>query len=126
MKARYINPYTDFGFKKLFGEEGSIDLLIDFLNELLPIDHKIVSLSFKNPELAGAIAAERRAIFDLHCEDEKGRKFIVEMQKARIKFFKDRAVKKRDGALKYGNRWFLPVLFHPLNEPVILAAVVCQ
>jgi S1-C subfamily serine protease len=34
--------------------------------------------------------------------------------------------KKRDGALKYGNRWFLPVLFHPLNEPVILAAVVCQ
>ncbi len=92
MKARYINPYTDFGFKKLFGEEGSIDLLIDFLNELLPIDHKIVSLSFKNPEQAGAISAERRAIFDLHCEDERGQKFIVEMQKARIKFFKDRAV----------------------------------
>ena len=92
MKARYINPYTDFGFKKLFGEEGSIDLLIDFLNELLPIDHKIVSLSFKNPEQAGAISAERRAIFDLHCEDEKGQKFIVEMQKAKIKFFKDRAV----------------------------------
>jgi predicted transposase/invertase (TIGR01784 family) len=92
MKARYINPYTDFGFKKLFGEEGSIDLLIDFLNELLPIEHKIVSLSFKNPEQAGAIAAERRAIFDLHCEDEKGQKFIVEMQKAKIKFFKDRAV----------------------------------
>jgi predicted transposase/invertase (TIGR01784 family) len=92
MKARYINPYTDFGFKKLFGEEGSIDLLIDFLNELLPIEHKIVSLSFKNPEQAGAISAERRAIFDLHCEDEKGRKFIVEMQKAKIKFFKDRAV----------------------------------
>jgi predicted transposase/invertase (TIGR01784 family) len=92
MKARYINPYTDFGFKKLFGEEGSIDLLIDFLNELLPIVHKIVSLSFKNPEQAGAITAERRAIFDLLCEDEKGRKFIVEMQKAKIKFFKDRAV----------------------------------
>jgi predicted transposase/invertase (TIGR01784 family) len=92
MKARYINPYTDFGFKKLFGEEGSIDLLMDFLNQLLPIEHKIVSLSFKNPEQAGAIAAERRAIFDLHCEDEKGQKFIVEMQKAKIKFFKDRAV----------------------------------
>ena len=79
MKARYINPYTDFGFKKLFGEEGSIDLLIDFLNELLSIEHKIVSLSFKNPEQVGAISAERRAIFDLRCEDEKGRKFIVEM-----------------------------------------------
>jgi predicted transposase/invertase (TIGR01784 family) len=92
MKARFVNPYTDFGFKKLFGEEASKDLLMDFLNELLPIDHKIVSLSFKNPEQAGAISAERRAIFDLHCEDEKGQKFIVEMQKARIKFFKDRAV----------------------------------
>jgi len=42
MKARYINPYTDFGFKKLFGEEGSKNLLIDFLNHLLPGEHKIV------------------------------------------------------------------------------------
>ncbi|MDR3108249.1 MAG: Rpn family recombination-promoting nuclease/putative transposase [Planctomycetaceae bacterium] len=30
--SRYINPYTDFGFKKLFGEEANKDLLIDFLN----------------------------------------------------------------------------------------------
>ncbi len=36
MSAKYINPYTDFGFKKLFGEEASKDLLLDFLNELLP------------------------------------------------------------------------------------------
>jgi predicted transposase/invertase (TIGR01784 family) len=92
MKARYINPYTDFGFKKLFGEEGSIDLLMDFLNELLPIEHKIVYLTFSNPEQLGAVAAARKAIFDIHCEDEKGQKFIVEMQKAKIKFFKDRAV----------------------------------
>ncbi|MDR0868800.1 MAG: Rpn family recombination-promoting nuclease/putative transposase, partial [Planctomycetota bacterium] len=32
MEAKFINPYTDFGFKKLFGEEASKDLLIDFLN----------------------------------------------------------------------------------------------
>jgi predicted transposase/invertase (TIGR01784 family) len=92
MKARFVNPYTDFGFKKLFGEEGSIDLLMDFLNQLLPIEHKIVHLTFSNSEQIGAISAERRAIFDLHCEDEKGQRFIVEMQKAKIKFFKDRAV----------------------------------
>jgi hypothetical protein len=35
MISKYFNPYTDFGFKKLFGEEGK-DLLIDFLNQLLP------------------------------------------------------------------------------------------
>ena len=30
-KERYINPYTDFGFKKLFGSEMNKDLLISFL-----------------------------------------------------------------------------------------------
>ncbi|TAG88295.1 MAG: hypothetical protein EAZ20_00215, partial [Bacteroidetes bacterium] len=33
--GKYINPFTDFGFKKLFGEEANKDLLIDFLNALL-------------------------------------------------------------------------------------------
>ncbi len=92
MKAQYINPYTDFGFKKLFGQEASKDLLIDFLNELLPIENKIVSLTFANNEKHGATTSERKAIFDIHCTDEKGACFIVEMQKAKLKFFKDRAV----------------------------------
>lgn len=92
MRAQYINPYTDFGFKKLFGQEASKDLLIDFLNELLPIENKIVSLTFANNENHGAISSERKAIFDIHCTDEKGACFIVEMQKAKLKFFKDRAV----------------------------------
>lgn len=92
MKAKYINPYTDFGFKKLFGEEADKDLLIDFLNQLLPAKHKIVNLTFKNPEQLGAVESERKAIFDIHCENDKGDRFIVEMQKAKIKFFKDRAV----------------------------------
>jgi predicted transposase/invertase (TIGR01784 family) len=92
LKAKYINPYTDFGFKKLFGEEASRDLLIDFLNQLLPAKHKIVNLTFKNPEQLGSIESERKAIFDIHCENDKGERFIVEMQKAKIKFFKDRAV----------------------------------
>ncbi len=92
MKAKYINPYTDFGFKKLFGEEASKDLLIDFLNELLPPVHRIKDLSFKNLEQQGNIETERKAIFDIHCESERGDRFIVEMQKAKIRFFKDRAV----------------------------------
>jgi len=35
MNDKYISPFTDFGFKKLFGTELNKDLLIDFLNELL-------------------------------------------------------------------------------------------
>lgn len=48
--AKYINPYTDFGFKKLFGEEANKDLLLDFLNQLLPPHHQIADLHFKNVE----------------------------------------------------------------------------
>jgi predicted transposase/invertase (TIGR01784 family) len=92
MKARFINPYTDFGFKKLFGEEANKDLLKDFLNELLPVRHKIASLTLKSAEHIGAITTDRKAIFDIHCQDEQGGQFIVEMQKAKIKFFKDRAI----------------------------------
>ena len=41
MKAKYVNPFTDFGFKKIFGEEASKPLLTDFLNSLLPETNKI-------------------------------------------------------------------------------------
>ena len=92
MSAKYFNPYTDFGFKKLFGEEGSKDLLMDFLNQLLPIHHQIQQLTFKNPENLADTIAERKAIFDIYCESKTGDKFIVEMQKAKIKHFKDRAL----------------------------------
>jgi len=92
MKARFINPYTDFGFKKIFGEEASKPLLIDFLNALLPARQKITTLYFKNLEQLGPSHIDRKAIFDIYCENDKGEKFIVELQKAKHNFFKDRTV----------------------------------
>lgn len=92
MKARYIDLYTDFGFKKLFREEANKDLLIDFLNQLLPVEHTIADLTFKDTKQWGDVRADRRAMFDIHCENERGDTFIVEMQKAKIKFFKDRSL----------------------------------
>ncbi len=91
MAGRYINPYTDFGFKKLFGEEGSKDLLIDFLNQLLPAKHSVNNLACKPPEQLNEVISDRRAIFDIFCQNENGERFIVEMQKAKHNFFKDRA-----------------------------------
>ncbi len=72
MISKYFNPYTDFGFKKLFGEEASKDLLIDFLNQLLPPQHQIAQLSFKNPENFADTSKERKAIFDVYCESQTG------------------------------------------------------
>jgi len=91
-KPLFINPYTDFGFKRLFGVDANKDLLIDFLNQLLPTKHQISSLTFKNVENTPDLPEERKAIFDIHCESITGERFIVEMQKAKIKYFKDRAV----------------------------------
>jgi predicted transposase/invertase (TIGR01784 family) len=90
--SRYLNPYTDFGFKKLFGEEGNKDLLTDFLNQLLPACHQIADLHFKNPENIPDLPLERKAIFDIYCKSTTGEDFIVEMQKAKLHFFKDRAL----------------------------------
>jgi predicted transposase/invertase (TIGR01784 family) len=92
MKAKFINPFTDFGFKKIFGEEASKPLLLDFLNALLPESDKIVDLTFKNNEQLGESDVNRRAVYDIYCENEKGEKFIVELQKAKQNFFRERTL----------------------------------
>lgn len=92
MKAKYINPYTDFGFKKIFGEEASKPQLMDFLNALLPEKDRIVNLSFKNNEQLGASELDRKVIYDIYCENDKGEKFIVELQKAKQNYFKERTI----------------------------------
>ena len=92
-RAKYINPFTDFGFKRLFGEEFNKDLLIDFLNALFEEKGEvIVDLTYLKNEHLGRSEIDRRAIFDLYCENQKGEKFIVEMQKTKQNFFKDRTV----------------------------------
>ena len=92
MKAKYINPFTDFGFKKIFGEEASKELLIDFLNALIPQANKIIDLKFKNTEHLGLREADRYAIFDIYCENESNEKFIVELQKAKQNYFRERTI----------------------------------
>jgi predicted transposase/invertase (TIGR01784 family) len=117
MISKYFNPYTDFGFKKLFGEEGSKDLLIDFLNQLLPQHHQIAELSFKNPENLAETMDDRKAIFDIYCESKTGERFIVEMQKAKMQFFKDRSLFYSTSAIRQQSKkgvWnfrLLPVYF---------------
>lgn len=70
---KYINPFTDFGFKRLFGEEVNKDLLLSFLNELLRQEQgEIVDLTYLKSEHLGAAELNRRAIFDLYCTNERG------------------------------------------------------
>lgn len=110
MAGIFINPFTDFGFKKLFGEEVNKDLLIDFLNELIPVKkHTIVDLTYLKNEHLSNHEDDRRAVYDLYCENEKGEKFIVEIQRAKQKFFKDRSIYYSTFPIqeqaKTGNKW---------------------
>ena len=88
----YIDPTTDFGFKKLFGEEANKDLLMDFLNSFLPYYQQIATLAFQKPEQIPVHPEDRKAIFDILCESESGEKFIIEMQKAAMSHMMDRAL----------------------------------
>jgi predicted transposase/invertase (TIGR01784 family) len=92
MANTFVNPFTDFGFKKIFGEEASKPHLIDFLNSLLPEVAQIKDLSFKNPEQLPKGENDRKAIYDIYCQGLNGEYFIVELQKLKQNFFKDRTL----------------------------------
>jgi predicted transposase/invertase (TIGR01784 family) len=84
----YLNPLTDFGFKKIFGDK---ELLINFLNETIQ-QAQIVDVEYKPTEQLGDWDTERKAVLDLLCTNDKGEYFLVEMQRTMQKFFADRAL----------------------------------
>ena len=93
MPDKYIDLLTDFGFKKIFGEEAHKELLMDFLNSLLEEEKgKIINLTYLKTEKLGMSQLDRKAIYDIYCESQTGEKFIVELQKAEQAFFKERSI----------------------------------
>ena len=91
-EEKYISLLTDFGFKRIFGTKPNKSLLISFLNSLFDGEQVIKNVKYLNSEHVGDVFTERKAIFDVYCENEKGEKFIVEMQNAYQTFFKDRSL----------------------------------
>lgn len=90
--STFINPFTDFGFKKLFGEESALPRLKSFIEDALELVQPIKDLQFMSPEQLGSSDDERRAVYDIYCTAEDGSHFIVELQRAKQHFFKDRTV----------------------------------
>ena len=92
IEERYISLLTDFGFKRIFGTDPNKELLINFLNSLFNGEEVIKDVKYLNSENVGDVYTERKAIFGVYCENEKGEKFIVEMQNAYQTYFKDRSL----------------------------------
>ncbi len=90
--ARFIDPLTDFGFKRIFGSEPNKDLLIDFLNQLFLGERQVVDLVYNKNEHSGPLADHRKAIFDLLCTGSNGEQFIIEVQRVKQEYFKDRCL----------------------------------
>lgn len=91
-KTRFIDPLTDFGFKRLFGSEPDKDIMIDFLNALFEGEKIVVDITYSPTEHAGEDAKEKKVLFDLTCTGADGEKFIIEMQRTDQEFFRDRCV----------------------------------
>ena len=90
--ANFINPFSDWGFKHIFGREISKDLLISFLNDLFAGEFVIRSLSFGDKEQIGISKDSREVIFDIYCTTDEGKEIIVEMQNRGQEHFVDRAL----------------------------------
>ena len=65
--GKYVNPFTDVGFKIIFGSELSKDMLVHFLNELLRGEYEIADLTFLDKEDRGDNIRDRGVIYDIHC-----------------------------------------------------------
>ena len=88
-KGKYINPRTDFGFKRIFGTGV---FLKNFLNNIFDLKDKIVTLTYQNVEYPGRIEKSRSARFDLNCTTQNGEHIMIEMQNQPHPFFTDRLV----------------------------------
>ena len=87
--AIYVNPLTDFGFKKIFGDE---EVMKAFLTDLLRPVSPITKIIFLDKEMQPDNSLERGVIYDLRCKTENGGEFIVEMQNRGQTHFSDRII----------------------------------
>jgi len=88
--GKFINPFTDVGFKIIFGQEFSKPNLLDFLNTLLEGERAITDLLFLDKEQPAIFDGDRSPIYDILCETDSGEKIIVEMQNREHPNFKER------------------------------------
>lgn len=111
LNQTFINPLTDFGFKRLLANEQNKDILIRFLNAFLS-DHigVITDLTHLPTEQIGIAGTQKQVRFDLYCMIQDGSHVIIEMQNAWQKFYANRSLMYSSRAIsrnvKRGDRKF--------------------
>jgi predicted transposase/invertase (TIGR01784 family) len=111
MRPVFADPRTDFVFKRLFGSEPRIHLLLALLNDLLETDdqHQIVSVQLLPPELKPSVQEAKLSIVDVRCTDAQGTSYVIEMQILPVEGFDKRVVynacKSYTGQLRGGEEY---------------------
>ena len=90
--SKFVNPFTDIGFKITFGQPASKSFLITLLNELLAGEHYITDLTFLDKEDHSENVSDKGIIYDLYCRTDNGGYIIVEMQNRWHRNFLDRTL----------------------------------
>jgi predicted transposase/invertase (TIGR01784 family) len=91
---RFLNPRTDFAFKKIFGSQESNDILLSFLNAILGLQspYRIAEVTILDPYLAPRIVGMKDTYVDVQAIDEAGRRYIIEMQVLNVVGFEQRVL----------------------------------
>ncbi len=87
--AKFINPLTDIGFKRIFGDK---EIMMSFLNSLFEGEFVIKDIEYLDKEQEALPGDERNIIYDLFCKTDTDMEFIVEMQSRSQLFYRDRII----------------------------------
>ena len=89
----FINPKTDFAFKKIFGSEQSQDISVSFLNGILYGGEDVVqSVNILNPYQAPRIRGMKDTFLDVKATLSGGQTVIIEMQVLNVEGFEQRVL----------------------------------
>lgn len=93
MPAVFINPKTDFAFKKIFGSKQSKDILISFLNAIVYNEQDTIQdLVILDPYQAPRIKGIKDSYLDVKATLVDGTTVIIEMQVLNVLGFEKRVL----------------------------------
>jgi predicted transposase/invertase (TIGR01784 family) len=120
----FIDPRTDFAFKKIFGSPEGLEPLKSFIESVMGLEgeQRLASLELVNPYQPGHVSVLKRSYLDVKAVDGLGRKYLVEMQVEPLKAFAQRVVynasKAYVGQLQTGGSYW--------NLTQVVAISVCD
>lgn len=88
---KYADLLDDDVFKLVFGQESSKDIMIEFLNQVIP-DRKIVDLEFADKEMHPVDRSRKSSVYDMFCRTDDGSRIVVEIQRRKQPTYAERAL----------------------------------